>query len=271
MELREYALGARGWVAFAEHEYAEALTWAQRSLELVEEIKDPDLVADVYEFAIPSCCGMGRFREARRLAMLHGQVVEPLTPHHRLHGVSVLLEVEELAGDWDTILGVADRTTATVEENLDTPCIRNARCLLVTALAAAEKGDADGADALEDRANEVLLEGYDFVLGAPRARLALARGDVDEALRHLPADEPLRVGFALASAAARFDALAAAGERTTLEREAPRFLQPGTYVEPFALRALGIVREDEYLIGRAAARFDELRLMWHASRTRALL
>jgi hypothetical protein len=264
-------LGARGWVAFAEHEYPEALNWAERSLELVGEIKDPDHIADVYEFAIPSCCAMGRFREARRLAMVHGEVVEPLTPHHRLHGVSVLLEVEELAGDWDSILGVADRTTATVEENLGTPCIRNARCLLVTALAAAESGDADGADALEDRANEVVLEGYDFVLAAPRARLALARGDADEALRQLPGGEPLRVGFALASTTARFDALAAARERATLEREAPPFLRPGTYVEPFALRALGIVREDEDLMRQAAARFAEMRLMWHAGKTRALL
>jgi class 3 adenylate cyclase len=271
VELREYALGARGWVAFAEHEYAEALNWAQRSLDLVGEIKDPDHVADVYEFAIPSCCAMGRFREARRLALLHGKVVEPLTPHHRLHGVSVFLEVEELVGDWNSILGVADRTTAMVEENLGTPCIRNARCLLVTALAAAENGDAEGADALEDRANDVLLEGYDFVLAAPRARLALARGDADEALRHLPGDEPLRVGFALATTTARFDALAAARERATLEREAPRFLRPGTYVEPFALRALGIVREDDDLIGRAAARFEEMGLIWHAGQTRALL
>jgi hypothetical protein len=237
----------------------------------VDEIGDPDHLADVYEFAIPCCCGMGRFGEARRLATLHRGVVEPLTPHHRLHGVAVFLEVEELAGNWDGILGVADRTTATVEENLDTPCIRNARSLLVTALAAAHSGDAQAADALEERAREVGLEGYDFVLGATRARLALARGDVDEALRHVPGGEHFRVGFALATAAARFDTLAAARDRATVEREALPFLRSRTYVEPFARRALGIVREDEALLAEAGNRFRELRLAWHGDQTDSLV
>jgi hypothetical protein len=32
-------------------------------------------------------------------------------------------------------------------------------------------------------------------------------------------------------------------------------MEAGTYLEPFALRALGLVREDASLIERAAARF----------------
>jgi hypothetical protein len=214
---------------------------------------------------------MGRFREARRLAGVLGDVVEPLTPHHRLHGVAVLLEVEELAGSWDRVLDVAARTTAAVEENLATPCIRNARALLVTALAAGHDGDPQASETFEERAHEVALEGYEFVLAAPRARLALARGDVDAALRLLPFAEDFRMGFALPNAAARLDALAAARDRGSVEREAPRFLRRGTYVEPFALRALGVVREDEELIRQAIARFDAMRLEWHAGQTRALL
>jgi hypothetical protein len=54
-----------------------------------------------------------------------------------------------------------------------------------------------------------------------------------------------------------------------LEEEAPPFLRPGTYFEPFALRALGIVREDDALLEQAAAAFDELGLAWHAEQTRA--
>ena len=51
---------------------------------------------------------------------------------------------------------------------------------------------------------------------------------------------------------------------------APGLLRPGTYVEPFAQRALGVVREDDELIAGSASRFDELGLDWHAADTRAL-
>jgi hypothetical protein len=43
------------------------------------------------------------------------------------------------------------------------------------------------------------------------------------------------------------------------------------YMEPFALRALGVVREDEEMISRAAERFDALALGWYAAQTRVLL
>ena len=44
-----------------------------------------------------------------------------------------------------------------------------------------------------------------------------------------------------------------------------------TYVEPFALRALGQVRGDASLIEQALARFEEMGLEWHAEQTRDLL
>jgi hypothetical protein len=44
-----------------------------------------------------------------------------------------------------------------------------------------------------------------------------------------------------------------------------------TYVEPFAVRALGVVREDEKLVERAVRIFETLGLAWHASRTQALM
>ena len=40
------------------------------------------------------------------------------------------------------------------------------------------------------------------------------------------------------------------------------------YPAPFALRALGLVREDEGLVERGAQGFDDLGLAWHAQRTR---
>jgi hypothetical protein len=44
-----------------------------------------------------------------------------------------------------------------------------------------------------------------------------------------------------------------------------------SYVEPFALRALGIVREDDTLIEQAQAAFAALRLDWHAAQTDRLV
>ena len=77
--------------------------------------------------------------------------------------------------------------------------------------------------------------------------------------------------WAYDSRAALFDALVALGDRERIEAEAPQWLQPGTYVEPFARRALGAVREEGSLLNEAAARFEEIGLAWHAHETRNLL
>ena len=275
VDLRSHAYGAQTATAFGHRDYAESLKWAQRRLGLVEAISDPDHVADVYEMAIPSFYVLGKLEEARQLSADHEQVVDTLSTHHRLHGMAILLEVEEVAGNWERIVALSQRTSAAVEANLSTPCVRNARSLLVTALAALHTGDAEAAAAFEARADEVATEGYDFILAAPRAQLALARADVDRALGLVvPFEVHADVGqtwFALQTATARLDALAAAKDRRSVEREAPPLTREGTYLEPFALRALGIVREDEDLIARAVERFDAMRLDWYAEQTRALL
>jgi hypothetical protein len=74
-----------------------------------------------------------------------------------------------------------------------------------------------------------------------------------------------------AAAAARLDALAALGRRERVEQEAEPLLRPNSYLEPFALRALGLVREDRDLIAQAIERFESMGLDWHAAETRALL
>jgi class 3 adenylate cyclase len=272
VELRSYAWGARGTVAFGEADFESALTWAQRRLDVKNEISDPDHVAEIYELAIPSHCANGLFAEARRLAAEHDAVVEPLSDHHRLHGIAVLLEVEELCGGWNRILDLADRTEAAVEANLTTPCVRNARSLLLIALAAAYSGDNETARHYEQRAEEVATEGYDLVLAAPRTWLALLRGKIAALDRLEPVDlARVKHEYALPAAAARLDALAALKERSLVERDGPPLLRPGTYLEPFALRALGAVREDELLIEQAADHFDAMGLDWHAEQSRKLL
>jgi hypothetical protein len=272
IELRSYAWGARGAVAFGQGDFESALSWSQRRLNVLGEISDPDHVADIYEIAIPSCCANARFLEARRLAAEHDAIVEPLSDHHRVHGIAVLLEVEEACGGWNRILELAERTEAAVEANLATPCIRNARSLLLAALAAAYAGDDETARHYERRAGELATEGYDFVLAAPRTWLALLRGEIDEVDR-LESVDLVRgqTWYALPAAAARLDALAALKDRSQVERDAPPLLRVGTYLEPFALRALGAVREDEVLLEQAVDRFDAMGLKWHAEQSRKLL
>ena len=272
-DVRLYAWAARTAAAFADGDFEEAARWAQRRLDDLAQISDPDHVADVYEFAIPCYCAVGRLQEVRRLAAEHEQVVEPLSDHHRVHGVAVTLEVEEILGGWERILEHAGRVETLVEANLATPCIRNARSLLLTALAAAYTGDEDAARRYEDRAEAVTLEGYDFILAAPRTRLALLRGEVDDIDALIPPPDLSRgqSWFALQSAAARLDALAASRNATKLEGEAPPLLRSHGYLEPFALRALGIVREDEALLEQARAAFETLGLAWHADETGKLI
>jgi hypothetical protein len=79
------------------------------------------------------------------------------------------------------------------------------------------------------------------------------------------------LSFGLAHRAARMDALAALRDRRRVEEDAPPLLQAGTYIEPFALRALGIVREDEALVDQARDRLRAMGLDWHAEQTDTLI
>ena len=117
------------------------------------------------------------------------------------------------------------------------------------------------------------MEGYGHVLDTPRLRLALVRGELERAERLVA--EPLpergwhRGWLMLSTHAARLDALAALRRRADVETWPPA--PSGTYLEPFQLRALGAVREDDDLISEAVARFEALGLDWHAAESRALL
>jgi hypothetical protein len=191
-----------------------------------------------------------------------------------MHGVAIVVEVEELLGGWEAIGAAETRVSDAVAANAATPCLRNARSLLVCARAAACLGDDRRATELEGAATALGLLGRQ-VLDAPRLRLALLRGDLDQAAQLLEGllDETgwyaRGHGTSLATLTTRLDALALLGRADAVEAEAPRLLQPGTYVEPFALRALGIVRGELALIEQAADRFDRLDLAWHARQTRA--
>jgi hypothetical protein len=205
----------------------------------------------------------GSEQEANLAAELADQIEEALdehvvdlTPHHRLHGVSCKLEVEELAGNWHAVTALEAQTEQAVDQNRDTPCVRNARSLLLLAFASELAGHTDRARELEQRAEELQNEGYGATLATPRARMALARGEFDR-LQELLADEEWmqrETWFSLPAGATRLDALAVLGSRAEVEETAGRVGRPGSYLEPFALRARGVVDEDEVLLDRA----DEL-------------
>jgi DNA-binding SARP family transcriptional activator len=274
-ELRSHAWDVRGVAEFVAGRYDLGLAFAERRFELLDRISDPDHRADMHAAPISGCIWNGRFREARRLARVHDEITLPLTAHHRLHGVAILVEVEELLGEWGNVHDLGPRTLASVEANSETPCVRNARTLLVCAAASAYLGDEAEARRYEHQAESLGIEGYGVVLDIPRLRLALIRGDLDAAARLLETQLPLRGWYrgwmALATIVTRLEGLAAIRDRARAEEEAGRLLRPNTYLEPFALRALGIVREDEALVERARDRFAALGLAWHASQTALLV
>lgn len=272
-ELRSYALDAQGIAAFIAGDYERGRERERRRFELLDRITDHEHLADIYYAPITGYALFGEFDGARELALKHEEISLPLTAHHRIHGVAVLLEVEELVGAWERVRALQALAEERVVANADTPCVRNARSLLVCALAQAHGGDGDEARRLERGAEAMEMQGFGHVLDTPRIELALARGDLDPVERLLA--EPLpdrgwhRGWLLIATHATRLDALTALGRRKELESWP--VIRPETYLEPFHLRALGVVREDGDLIERALDRFERLGLAWHADQTRALV
>ena len=56
-------------------------------------------------------------------------------------------------------------------------------------------------------------------------------------------------------------------DHQAIEKVAPRWLRPGTYAEPFAIRALGFARGDGQLLDEASSRFETIGLGWRAEET----
>jgi class 3 adenylate cyclase len=272
--LRSLAWDARADVALAEGDYAQALMWGERRYELLDDITDPNHIAYIHLGALRPAVVLGRFGEGRRLARLYEQTLRRLTPHHRMHGVSLTVEVETLAGEWATIAGLQPRVIQAVEENRATPCVRNSLSLLLCAAANAKIGERAAARALGERAEGLRLEGFDDILDPARIRLALALGELDRVQQLLDrSPSALRTGsgwFSLVGAPARLEALAAVGDRARVEAEAETLVRRGTCLEPYALRALGIARGDETFLDLARQRFEALGLVRQANETSAL-
>jgi hypothetical protein len=270
--LRSRGYDVRHLVAFVQHDYREAFEWSRRCESFVHELHDADAAVYVYASPVNPAIACGELDEARRYAALHDEATRALSPHHRLHGCALLVVLEELLGNWEHVLELQERVEQRVADSVSTPCVLSARSLYVCALANAHLGNDDETARLEVKAEPLAMSGYGTVLDTPRLLLALERGDLEgvESLLGEPAVRATNWLY-LASMAAHLDGLAVLGERERVEQAAAPVLRPGTYLEPFALRALGLVRSDEALVGQAAERFEAFGLEWHAARTRALL
>jgi class 3 adenylate cyclase len=270
-DLLLYAYEAKALGASVAGRFEEASGWADRALELAPTVSDPGMRMHQYWHAGFVYLRGGRLAEVRAVADECERLAARLTPHDVVHAVGLQSVLQSCAGRWQELSELAGHAETAAEANEETPCQFNWRSLLVCALGLARLGEEREARRLEERARAAAV-----VAGPPERepallRLALLRGDLEEAERIL---ELLPAGgdpWGVEAATARLDALVALRDSERIEEEAVSLLEEPSYAQPFALRALGLVREDENLIREALGAFTALGLEWHAAETRRLL
>ena len=273
--LLSYAYWARSGAAFIGLDFHEADRWAQRRFELLDRLTDPDKIAHIHYYGATAALAAGRPDEAETLVRKHDIVASRLSPHHEVHALGVLLFVEEALGHWDEVRRLQHRVERAVADNQGTPCVLNPRTLFSCAVACGELGLDAEAQRLEEAAVEQGFQdgGMGFWLDPPPAHLALLRGDLerlDALLESSGATWHWSLDGSLYALATKLEALIALGRTREAEEAATPLLQPGTYLEPFALRTLGLTRGDRTLTEQAVERFEAMGLGWHAAKTRAL-
>ena len=270
--LRSSSLAALADVAWSAGDLEQAHAWIDERIELLPELTDPDDRHFACMSAVEVNLAMGRIAAAERSSALLVEMVEGLTPHHRLHGVDMQIRIESLVGRWERVQEAATHAERAVGANAATPCLGNCNVLLNLAVARAQDGDDTEARRLEAAARAFWVESRRWHFEPAEVRLALARNDRAE-LRRLVASPTLGVqrAFGFDGAAELFDALVALGEYDRIESEVPQWVKKETYTEPFALRALGVARSDNQLLDQATARFEAMGMEWHAAATRKLV
>jgi DNA-binding SARP family transcriptional activator len=246
-------------------ELGEAVRWVERSFALADRVADPHHREGLLFSSNFTYLRAGRVAAARALSSEHRGLADRLAPHQRVHAITGSVMPELAAGDWAALAALAGPVEAAATANRDTPCQFNWRSLLMTALGRAQLGDLEEAERLERLAEELHDVGGAAAKEPALLRLALVRGDLATAERLLREAPGADAWWDFDYAAARLDAMAVLGDRAGIEREAAPALALGGYTEPFALRALGLAREEPELLGRAAQRFAAIGAVGHAS------
>ena len=270
VELRWHAWVVHGITEFVSGRYDHGRAFAERRFELLDWISDPDHRADIYWADLGLHLG-GAFQRgppARPTTRRDHRSSDTAPPpprgrdSGRGRGAAGCLGADSGAG--------AEDGDEAVAANAATPCVRNARSLLVCAAASAYLGDET--DARRQRKE----------YGGPRDRGLRRRPRHSAAAARAHPRRPRRRRSAPRNAAPhtrlvpgldgprdngrlRLDGLAAIRGAERAEAEARRHLRPNTYLEPFALRTLGVVREEEELVRLAKDPVHGLGLEWHAA------
>ena len=266
--LQSEAYQACAWATEASGALQEAGRWIDRTLAVLPSVRDPAERETILFVAGFLYLRLGRIREAKRLAAEHDEIASRLSAHQDVHGVAMDVLLDVVAGDWEAARTRTARAEVACAANRDTPCQFDWRTLLMCALAHARLGDQAEARRLEQLASAGLVVGGPAAREPALLRLALLRDDRD-AIKRLLAEDPGPSLWDVDYRAARLDALVAMRDRERIEAESPTLIALGGYVEPFALRALGLVRGERALLDRAAKRFDAMGLGWQAAETRA--
>ena len=186
-----------------------------------------------------------------------------------MHGAGARVGLAWDMGRWEHICELTPHTEAVVDSNAETPCVMNQSTLLFCAVAHQITGRAKESERLEEKAEALNLQGYDQGFDATRLQLAVIRGDLDR-VEVLVNRLEQSAGQDNWTRIAILDGWLALGAYERIQDTAPEWRLPGTYFEPFVLRALGAARRDDRLIEQAILQFREMGLEWHANDTRAL-
>jgi class 3 adenylate cyclase/tetratricopeptide (TPR) repeat protein len=265
------AFEAKAMAATEARKYDEACDHADRALEASVALTDPGYRGFFHWNAGFIYLRAGRIGEVRRFVDTNDQIARSLSPHEEVHAIALRALLESVLGRWDVLAELAQEADAAAVANADFACQFNWRTLLVCALGPQYLGDEVEARRLEATAHAGAIVFGPAEREPALLRLALLRGDLADAERILAALPAAGDVFGVDGAAARLDALAALGERERLETEAAPFVERRSYTHPFALRALGLSRDDAELVERAASEFELMGLDWRATETRALV
>ena len=150
--------------------FDEALEWVQRPLDFVDELNDPERVVEVYEATVPVDVILGRFKAARAMSDLHaGRDAAALSPTTGCTASPSGPSWRSWAASGRPCADMTPRIEQTVAENLQTPCVRNERSLLICAAASRILGDIAESERLEAKAESLGMEGYDQSYSSRRA------------------------------------------------------------------------------------------------------